>query len=29
MAAMAEQADPHAVGITQVSEILYTPGGAT
>jgi molybdate transport system substrate-binding protein len=26
MAAMAEQADPKAVGITQVSEILYTPG---
>lgn len=26
MAALAEQADPHAVGITQVSEILYTPG---
>jgi molybdate transport system substrate-binding protein len=26
MAAMAERADPRAVGITQVSEILYTPG---
>jgi molybdate transport system substrate-binding protein len=26
MAALAQQADPHAVGITQVSEILYTPG---
>jgi molybdate transport system substrate-binding protein len=26
MAAMAEQRDAHAVGITQVSEILYTPG---
>ena len=26
MAALAQQADPDAVGITQVSEILYTPG---
>jgi molybdate transport system substrate-binding protein len=26
MAALAEQGDPHAVGITQVSEIRYTPG---
>jgi molybdate transport system substrate-binding protein len=26
MGAMSEQADPRAVGITQVSEILYTPG---
>jgi molybdate transport system substrate-binding protein len=26
MAALAQQADPLAVGITQVSEILYTPG---
>ena len=26
MGAMAEEADPRAVGITQVSEILYTPG---
>ena len=26
MAALAQQADPAAVGITQVSEILYTPG---
>jgi molybdate transport system substrate-binding protein len=26
MAALAAQAEPHAVGITQVSEILYTPG---
>jgi molybdate transport system substrate-binding protein len=26
MAALAQQADPQSVGITQVSEILYTPG---
>ena len=26
MAALAEQSDPQAVGITQASEILYTPG---
>ncbi len=26
MAALAERADPRSVGITQVSEIRYTPG---